>query len=202
MVHGVQKLKSRHEHIINWLVANPHRAVAQAAQELGYTPTWLYQIIGSDVFQAAYRQRCREVGAIASHTVTNKLTHLALAAIDRQTERIEAGTMSERGTAEALDTALEALEYTGKATQAGPANQVNLSVVVASDELVAARQRTAAARRGTSPAKQIEVSPEHRSIPGNTDFDSRVGDAAHPDADASGTHSADPHSPELEACWP
>ena len=116
----VARLNHRHRQIVNWLVLNPDKTLGDCARFFGYTQAWLSTLIHSDTFQAEYRQRCREVGAAAVHTINAKLAGTAAATLDAVKERIEQGVASERLLGDTMKTTLQALGYTGGQAASGP----------------------------------------------------------------------------------
>ncbi len=54
MARTIKKLNYRHEGVLRWLVENPHRKLQDCAAELGYSPSWLSNIINSQAFKAEY----------------------------------------------------------------------------------------------------------------------------------------------------
>ena len=135
----IQSINHRHEGIINWLVTNPHRSLGECAQELGYTQPWLTQIIHSDMFQTKYQERCQEVGELAVHTVKNRLTAVAMMALDKTEERMQSGGASERFLTDTTKNVLSALGYTPQTMVAGPSMHQHLHVDA--QTLIDARQR-------------------------------------------------------------
>ncbi len=91
----IARLNYRHEAIVNWLIANPNKTLGECSREMGYTQSWLSSVIHSDMFQAAYTERARELGEITTHTVKDKLTRATSLALDRTIEELE-GTPSDR----------------------------------------------------------------------------------------------------------
>lgn len=155
----IQRLNHRHEAIVNWLVANPHRSLTECAECLGYTLPWLSQVVHSDMFQAKYQERCREVGEIAVHTVKNRLTAVALLALQKTQERLESGASSERFILDATKNSLASLGYTQETITP---QQIHQHLHVDASVLEAARSR-AAARFSSFPIQLLEAGPSESS---------------------------------------
>jgi hypothetical protein len=157
MPYQVQKLSHRHEQVVNWLVTNPDRTLRDCAEFFGFTPTWISQLVGSDMFQAAYQRRCEEVGQLATHTLVGRLGGLANLAIEKAADRLsdEEAPPTERFIGETLRTTLGALGYTanGNGGNGSGGNGVALHLHLTSKELDEARERAARLNEGRTPAK-------------------------------------------------
>lgn len=149
----VARLNHRHEQIVNWLILNPERSLGECAAAFGYTQAWISQLIHSDMFQARYREACAEVGELAVHTIHNRLSNLTVAAIEKSLEKIETGAATERFLGDTLRTSLQALGYSGSAPGDGNGKAPPINITIQAQALVAARERVAAARAGTTVAK-------------------------------------------------
>ena len=149
----VQRLNHRHEQIVNWLVCNPHRNLTECAIYFNYTQAWLTQVVNSDAFQARYRQRCDEVGVATVHTVQSKIAGLSMVVLDRMTDRVVKGEMSDKGMCDTLNLTLKSLGYGGDtpADDKEPAKHLHLHVDAAS--LTAARELAADAFNGRTEKK-------------------------------------------------
>lgn len=93
----IAKVAPRHEQIINWFIANPHRTNADCAAFFGITQAWLSTIKRSDAYQARMRACLDEM---AEETRSEYLAQLDLGtlgkiqvaadlAVERLTEKIE-----------------------------------------------------------------------------------------------------------------
>ncbi|HEX6824728.1 MAG TPA: hypothetical protein VF077_00315 [Nitrospiraceae bacterium] len=154
LLKDLTKMNYRHDAIVLWLVQNPDRLLADCAEYFGYTQAWLSRIVNSDMFQAAYREKCQELGAIAVHSVGAKLGHLAATAIDKSVERIEKGLASERFLADSAKTALTAIGYGGPSTMPQINNAPSIHIHVDASRLERARERAASQHAGTTALKQ------------------------------------------------
>lgn len=156
----VQKLNHRHEQIINWLIMNPDRSLGDCAAFFGYTQPWLSTLIHTDMFQAAYRERCKEAGTVAVHTIINELGGLTSLAIEKSRERLEKGNASERFLGDTLNNCLKGLGYGAPLNQPQNTNGAQLHLHVDASQLLAARERVAVAMAGTVPAKALDAAFE------------------------------------------
>lgn len=99
-INTIAKVSPRHEQIINWLIANPHRPNRDCAAFFGVTQAWLSTIKRSDAFQARLNQRLNEMAedtrseylAQLNIGLMHKLQTAAEMAVDRLTERLENAT--------------------------------------------------------------------------------------------------------------
>ncbi len=160
-------LNHRHEQIINWLICNPDKTQGDCAREFNYTEAWLSQVINSDMFQAAYRKRCDELGVMAVHTMHARLAGAASVALSAAVRRIEAGGASDRLINDTMRTALQGLGY-GPAQQP-PEPQKHLHLHINAESLEAARSRAAEMKEGISATKSafpatfpvVDIQPAH-----------------------------------------
>lgn len=149
----IARLNHRHEQIVNWLILNPERSLGECAAAFGYTQPWLSQLVHSDMFQARYQEACREIGELAVHTLHNKLSGLTVAVIDKALERVENGVATERFLGDTLRTSLQSLGYGGGPPAQGAGTAAPITINIQAQALVAARERVAQARAGTTLAK-------------------------------------------------
>ena len=162
----VKNLNYRHEAILVWMIANPHRKLGDCARELGYTQPWLSTIIWSDLFQAEYRKRCNEMGEVAVHTTVGRLSRITEKVLDRIDERLDAQgdeRVSDQFLLGTMNSTLEKLGYLPEGQKkSGPlvGNAQNV-LIVSKDDLAAARQRmlervTAENPNGQTPVLVVE----------------------------------------------
>jgi endonuclease YncB( thermonuclease family) len=110
-VSPITKWSHRYEQLVNWLLSNPHRNLKECAIDLGYTPANIYRIVGSDLFQAMYRERAEALGEEVVHTVKTKLTGIGLLALDRMEQRLSDENCSEKLIENAAKLSLTSLGY-------------------------------------------------------------------------------------------
>lgn len=151
-INTIQKVAPRHEQIINWLIANPHRTNRDCAAFFGVTQAWLSTIKRSDAFRARMEQRLNEMAedvraeyiSQMDINLLGRLNTAAEIAVDRLTERLEVATDPEF----LLDCTDKLLHRMGFAPKSTPAlaptpqtvNNNTLNVVVAASDLAAARE--------------------------------------------------------------
>ena len=96
VAYELKKLNNVHDVLLEYLVCNPQMSQREIAKELGYTEAWLSTIINSDLFQAQYRELCEERRQPALHSIRDKMTRAAAAALDKIQERLDGGLVSDQ----------------------------------------------------------------------------------------------------------
>lgn len=139
------KLNHRHEGLINWLIEHPDKTLTECASVMGYTLPWLSQLMASDMFQASYKQLCRERNEIAVHSVGERLNRLASSALVKAQELLDAPVVSEGFIKSILPTALDRTGYgtkdDGKKDEGGGDKHEHLHITVESMEKAIAIRR-------------------------------------------------------------
>ena len=135
---SIQKVNHRHGAIIDWLLCNPDKTLLECAAEFGYTKEWIYRLVNTDLFQAAYHRRAEELRSPVVHSIQAKIMRLANSGLDRAIEKIESGASSEGFHTSAMKMALEGLGYLGAS---GPTTHEHRHIHIDAQALVAARQR-------------------------------------------------------------
>lgn len=138
--------------MVNWLVANPTHTLKEGAEFFGWTPTFMYMLVNSDMFQAALRARQAEVGACVVGSVRDRLMGLAAQTMDAISERVAMGTASERLLGDTFGKTLAALGY-GAPQSPGGGNTL-VQVNVSAEDLRKARERGTETFEGKSVGKQ------------------------------------------------
>lgn len=111
---NLQALNYRHQALLTWCLANPHRKLGDAGIELGYGRNYISAVLHSDAFQAAYQQACQEQGVEATFTgasMRDKLNALAHRAVDEIDRRLEANVLDSKELLSAGKLSLTALGY-------------------------------------------------------------------------------------------
>lgn len=149
-VKTIAKVAPRHEQIVNWFIANPHRTNADCAAFFGITQAWLSTIKRSDAYQARMRACLDEM---AEETRAEYLAQLDLGtlgklqvaadlAVEKLTEKIEIADDPEF-LLNCTDKLLHRMGFAPKSTPAvaGPQSVTNntLNVNVSAGDLAEAR---------------------------------------------------------------
>lgn len=135
-MYQIKKLKSRHQSIARWLLANPDKTYKDCAAFFKLHPQTISIVVNSDTFQAMMKDLERQAGISSVHTIGNKLHALTSDLLDKAREMV-AATPSERFVGDMLDRTLDALGYS-----AGPApkQEQHMHLHVDSQVLQEARQ--------------------------------------------------------------
>lgn len=152
-----QKLSHRHDAVLHWLIANPDRPLKDCAECLGYTPQFIYMLVGSDMFQAEYRRRCEEAGTLAVHSTIGRLSGLANLAIEKARERLDDDLVppSEKFIETTMKNTLAALGYTAGPSQPNGNGGNHLHIHVQKEDLDRARERAAQVAEGRTLTKTM-----------------------------------------------
>lgn len=149
-VRSIQKVAPKHEQIINWFIANPHRRNSDCAAFFGVTQTWLSTIKRSDAYKARMNQRLTEMAADVREAfieqmdlgTLGKLGIAADIALDRLTDQLETCDDPEF-LLDATDKLCHRLGFAPKSTpiSTGPQSIVNntMNVSISAGDLADAR---------------------------------------------------------------
>lgn len=108
---GIAKTSYSHDALIDIILANPAITQNELAQQLGYTPGWVSQVIGSDAFQAALAQRKEQiVDPLLRGAVEESFKGLVLQSMQKLREKLEANP-SDQLVLETFKNASRALGY-------------------------------------------------------------------------------------------
>lgn len=155
MAHELKSLSHRHRSIITWLLLNPHRPLKDCAAELGYTPQSIYNIVGSDLFQAEFQQAMKEVDRPMVIDLRSKLLGLTHALVDSTHDDLRNGTLGDRSKVEMTKIMLQALGYID--SPATP--QQHLHIHADAESLMRAREL---AKRLAQPKNEIIDAGDNR----------------------------------------
>lgn len=128
----VQDLSWWHYAILDWMVANPHKELQDAALFFDVSQGWLSQVINSDAFQDRLGERREAVASAVNLKTVDRLNCVADEALDLLSKHMrEKGTMMPVG--EVRETAGMALKALGFAAPQGSGNRQtnirNLNVI-------------------------------------------------------------------------
>lgn len=91
----LKKLNYRHKAVMDWMLANPDRGLGDCSRELGYTQSWLSQIVNSDLFRDEFARRRSGIEEHENREIVGKLRRMAKGSLDVMTRRIEASARGE-----------------------------------------------------------------------------------------------------------
>ena len=154
----VKSLAPRHRAILEWMRSNPTASLKECAEYFGHSPTWIYMIVNTDLFQEALRKREDEYNEEVIVPLRAKLMGVAHRAVEKLGEQVDESDDPDF----ILASADKTLHRLGYAPTRGPAVEVALSTqenvfVVDSDTLASAREKLASLRE--SPTIEGEVAP-------------------------------------------
>lgn len=135
----IQNISHMHEQIMNWLLLNPGVPQKVCAAKFGITEAWLSSVIHSDIFQAQFKEKQKEVFGMVVQTVPEKLSALADIACEKLAEVLEKNQDKDY-TLDAFDIILTKAGYGAKGNGLNAQNNTLNVTVVGSDALAAARQ--------------------------------------------------------------
>lgn len=130
----IQKLNSRHQAMINWLLTHPRGTRDECARDFGYTPTYVSMLINSDMFQAVLQERSKQLGIVCVHSIKSRVTGIQMKILDKIEERVDNDRVSEkflRETSEQMFRAMGVLDNKAsndKPAEEKPAVQVNVQI--------------------------------------------------------------------------
>lgn len=147
----LQKMNHRKDAFLEWLVANPHLPLKDAATALGYTPEWVRRVFWTDLFQARYKERCEELQQVATHTFNDRILGIGALALDVTEERLmerrtdpmtgeDTPACSDRVLIDTTKNTLQALGYLDRVRE--PEQSTHLHLHVDADSLQKARERS------------------------------------------------------------
>lgn len=116
-----------HEAVLNWLIANPQRKLAECAQHFGYTQSWLSVMIHSNLFQAALKEKQEQVFSGLAGSINDKLMAGADIGVTKLVEKLETSE-DPKFIKETTTMMLEKLGF-GAQTRVAGAGQVNAGPV-------------------------------------------------------------------------
>lgn len=85
----IARLSTTHEMLMNWLILNPEKTLRECADHFGYTQSWVSQLIHSDIFQHALREKQERVAIRVAESIPEKLARAADVAVEKLSEHIE-----------------------------------------------------------------------------------------------------------------
>lgn len=137
---AIDRVKYRHDAVIDIIIANPQVSQNELAHHFGFTTGWLSRVMCSDAFQMRLAQRRTEIvepGLLA--TFEEKLKALADRSIEMLVDKLEEVDQETGKSAVSTDVIFKALDLSSKALgygarQTNVAIQNNLTVNNISDE--------------------------------------------------------------------
>lgn len=163
-----------YERLADWMIANPHRPLKDAAGELGCTVSYVYQLKNTDTFEAYWAARSNQHSDAICVPIAEKAKATAEQALDILSRKLT--TVGEAASGEfLLDTADKLMKRLGyAATKNQPPTQVNVGVTLisaeelqrAKDKMYQRRNPEANSQSGVAEAEVIE--PSKSDVIGST----------------------------------
>ena len=175
------KLSTSHEMLMNWLVLNPEKSLRECADHFGYTQSWLSQIIHSDIFQHALKEKQLAIGLRVADSIPARLRKAADVALDKLSTHLET-TEDPDFILDATDKILHRMGYApassrnpaGSPSQMG-GNGLQQNFFIQAGDLAAARElmQLSAEQGGGALRPTLDVSGETLTLDGELVPDGR-----------------------------
>jgi hypothetical protein len=165
----LQNISHVHEAVMNWMIANPQRSMADCAREFGYTQSWLSTMVHSNLFQARLKEKQDHVFADLAGTLNDKLAAGADIGVTKLIEKLEVSE-DPKFIKETTNMMLDKLGF-GAATRVAGAGQVNAGPVqnnfymASPEDLQRARGRIASGAVLPAPDAAPELAPPAEDAP-------------------------------------
>lgn len=152
-----------YERLADWMIANPHLTMKDAALHFQKSHYWILQLKNSDTFQRYWRERSGMASAELVGGIKSKAYAASEAALDILNDKLETmpETFTVGGLLEVVDTTMKRFGYEVNAKSAAPTVNVNVGLVTPS-ELQAARERMRDIERKKD-AQVLEAIEGHQS---------------------------------------
>ena len=82
-------LKPFHQLLGEYLLQRPQATLRELSAFFGYSPSWICQVMGTDMFKAYMAERMKDVQATVTQDVPAKMAALAHLSIERMSEVLE-----------------------------------------------------------------------------------------------------------------
>lgn len=158
MADPIAKLSTTHELMGDWILQNPGRTLREMSVHFKYSPSWLCQVINSDMFKAYMQERLKDVHAHVTADIPTLLKGTATLAIERVTEVLQK--------TEDADTIIDGFDKVMKAYGFGAAPKVGMlgnvqnqqnNFYLSKDEFAKAQQSLKDAHQSPAPAVPEKV---------------------------------------------
>lgn len=155
----IARLSTAHEMLMNWLVLNPEKSQRECADHFGYTQAWVSQIVHSDIFQHALKEKQLAIGLRVADSIPARLRKAADIALDKLTDHLEKNEDPEF-ILDATDKILHRMGY-APASARNPAgspagNSIQQNVFISAGDLSAARELMQLSAETSLPQEELE----------------------------------------------
>lgn len=162
-----------HERLADWMLANPHLTLGDAAKHFDVSRSWLSIVKNSDCFKIYWATRSDNFNDVLTEKVTDSIIDLRTKtaavtelALDELSRRLDGApeAVSMDTLLDISQMGLKSLGYGAKAAAASPTVNVNISTgLVSAEDLAKARQR-ALEGYGVNGAAPAEVATSTQKV--------------------------------------
>ena len=124
----IAKVNWWHHSIIEWLIANPEKSLAECADKFNVTQSWLSVVKNSDAFDQLFQERRAEHFSNTSKGLVERVEKLAELTVDRLTDVIENEEVTFKALHATADLALSKLGFGSTSARNSQAVQVVVNV--------------------------------------------------------------------------
>lgn len=157
---AIARLSTTHEMLMNWLVLNPEKSLRECSDHFGYSQSWLSQIIHSDIFQHALKEKQLAIGLRVADSIPARLRKAADIALDKLTDHLEKNEDPEF-LLDATDKILHRMGYAPASARnpAGPpsGSHIQQNVFISAGDLSAARELMQLSAENALPGERSEA---------------------------------------------
>lgn len=148
-----------HERLADWLIANPHSTLAEAAKFFDCSRAWISIVKNSDAFKAFFAERSGNASDAILVGIREKLASVAELALEEMESRLEteAGVMPFAEIEASANLALKGLGYSANAKSAPPGVSTSVTVNVDAALLATAREQRSRLYGG---AQEVNLLPQ------------------------------------------
>ena len=175
----IQTVSTKHEAIINFMLANPTMRLQDVAAHHGVSGPWLSVLIHSDAFQARLKAKSEVLFGLTVRPLAEKINAVAHRAVDRLLEKVDDPNITPRTALDILELTTARIDFAGKAQEKAstpPGPQMNIFAVSA-ELLAETRSRILEGQFTRRPESAVEAldapaadtSPAERLPPGTGD---------------------------------
>lgn len=157
-------LQNVHEQMALWMLQNPSATLRDMSMAFGYTPSWLSQVINSDMFKAYMAERMKDVEFGVAIDIPSRMAALAHLAIDRMEEKLSK-TEDVEVVVDAFDKVMHRYGYAPNARNAanqqpGAFNQQNNIFFLSQDKFKQVQEKLIKAHQPALPKEANGAEPD------------------------------------------
>lgn len=139
-------LKHWHTRVVDYMIFHPEAKIKDLAEAFDVSPQWMGQLLKADSFKEYYCMRMEEHQSSVSVAIVSKMQGVAVKALDKMNDKLDAKDISFGQVKEAAELSLKSLGYTAQgginvAVHNQGKGQTNVMVAVPSSAVEKARKR-------------------------------------------------------------